>query len=288
MDDVKTYFLEELKQSDDKMHKIDDIQLGLVKFYFTTVFSLSTVIIALVNYKIYEDVDSLITLFLLLPLFCFGWVVHFTFKKLLIEYEGLEHTRNQVSEFFLHGSIKNEYKVNKSPFRAFYSLISWIVFINFIALVYRIFPFLRSINISVVVIIISSFVFLVILSTLSVVALNNARRKSRDARRIADVKQVQTALELYFNDNNKYPVVSSWEELSKELRKRPTYMSNLPIDPKNHEGFVYKYQVDFRGQHYIIDFKLEEDGDYEASPDGMEKVDLEKDRAFSEIEKNIK
>ena len=44
-----------------------------------------------------------------------------------------------------------------------------------------------------------------LLSTLAVVALNSARSKARDAKRIADIKQVQTALELYFNDNNRYP-----------------------------------------------------------------------------------
>jgi len=44
-----------------------------------------------------------------------------------------------------------------------------------------------------------------LLSTLSVVALNNARAKARDANRISDVKQMQTALELYFNDCNGYP-----------------------------------------------------------------------------------
>lgn len=45
-----------------------------------------------------------------------------------------------------------------------------------------------------------------ILSTLAVVALNNARLKSRDAKRVSDIKQVQTALELYFGDKNGYPV----------------------------------------------------------------------------------
>ena len=45
-----------------------------------------------------------------------------------------------------------------------------------------------------------------ILSTLAVVALNNAREKARDAKRIADVKQIQTALELYFTDQQGYPV----------------------------------------------------------------------------------
>jgi len=44
-----------------------------------------------------------------------------------------------------------------------------------------------------------------LLSTLAVVALNSARQKARDAKRVADIKQVQTALELYFNDQNRYP-----------------------------------------------------------------------------------
>lgn len=44
-----------------------------------------------------------------------------------------------------------------------------------------------------------------LLSTLAIVALNSARQKARDAKRVADAKQVQTALELYFNDRNAYP-----------------------------------------------------------------------------------
>jgi len=44
-----------------------------------------------------------------------------------------------------------------------------------------------------------------LLSTLAVVSLNNARTKSRDARRVADIKQMQTALELYFTDESTYP-----------------------------------------------------------------------------------
>jgi len=44
-----------------------------------------------------------------------------------------------------------------------------------------------------------------LLSTLAVVALNNARQKSRDAKRVADAKQIQTALEMYFNECSAYP-----------------------------------------------------------------------------------
>ncbi len=44
-----------------------------------------------------------------------------------------------------------------------------------------------------------------ILSTLAVVSLNNARVKARDAKRVSDMRQVQTALELYASDKNGYP-----------------------------------------------------------------------------------
>ncbi|NMC51616.1 prepilin-type N-terminal cleavage/methylation domain-containing protein [Candidatus Kuenenbacteria bacterium] len=52
-----------------------------------------------------------------------------------------------------------------------------------------------------------------LLATLSVVALNNARQKSRDAKRVSDIKQIQTALELYFVDQNGYPSVGTGQTL---------------------------------------------------------------------------
>ncbi len=58
-----------------------------------------------------------------------------------------------------------------------------------------------------------------LLSTLSVVALNNARAKARDANRISDVKQSQTALELYFNDCNGYPNSSSDSRREQRLHR---------------------------------------------------------------------
>lgn len=44
-----------------------------------------------------------------------------------------------------------------------------------------------------------------LLSTLSILALNQARARARDARRVADVSQMRTALEMYYNDNANYP-----------------------------------------------------------------------------------
>lgn len=44
-----------------------------------------------------------------------------------------------------------------------------------------------------------------ILSAVVLVSLNSARQKSRDARRLSDVRQIMTALEIYYNDNGGYP-----------------------------------------------------------------------------------
>ncbi len=44
-----------------------------------------------------------------------------------------------------------------------------------------------------------------VLAAISVVALNNARARARDSKRLADIKQIQTALELYYLDQDGYP-----------------------------------------------------------------------------------
>lgn len=44
-----------------------------------------------------------------------------------------------------------------------------------------------------------------ILASIVLVSLNGARMKARDARRISDLKAIQTALELYATTHGKYP-----------------------------------------------------------------------------------
>lgn len=48
-----------------------------------------------------------------------------------------------------------------------------------------------------------------LLAALAIIALGTARAKARDARRVADIKQIQTALELHFLDQNAYPLDSN-------------------------------------------------------------------------------
>src|SRR5687768_8851745 len=48
-----------------------------------------------------------------------------------------------------------------------------------------------------------------ILAAVVLVSLNSARQKARDGRRLADIRQIMNGLELFYNDNNRYPLPAS-------------------------------------------------------------------------------
>ena len=90
-----------------------------------------------------------------------------------------------------------------------------------------------------------------ILATIVLASLNGARRKARDTRRAADIKQIQLALELYFDGdgNGQYPISSgaacsapaAYFGLSSTLV--PKYISVLPTDPVlTGASACYKYR----------------------------------------------
>lgn len=89
-----------------------------------------------------------------------------------------------------------------------------------------------------------------LLSTLAVVALGNARVKARDAKRMSDLKQVQTALELYYTDQNAYPAGSAAPLGSgnyaclnasgfQAAGCANAYMGSVPSDPSPGQSYVY-------------------------------------------------
>ncbi|OGE76035.1 MAG: hypothetical protein A3K06_02015 [Candidatus Doudnabacteria bacterium RIFCSPHIGHO2_01_52_17] len=71
-----------------------------------------------------------------------------------------------------------------------------------------------------------------ILSAVVLVSLNSARAKSRDARRLADVRQIMTAFELFFNDNNRYPTVTASEPTPGDGTAPNTFSSYMSQYPK--------------------------------------------------------
>ena len=121
-----------------------------------------------------------------------------------------------------------------------------------------------------------------LLSTIAVVALNNARLKSRDAKRIADIKQIQTALDLFYNDANGYPTsVASGGAIS---NAGVTYMSTVPTNPApENDGtcsaanaYTYAPVGDFPYTSYTLSYCLGaqtgsvDAGIHTASPGGIE------------------
>jgi prepilin-type N-terminal cleavage/methylation domain-containing protein len=73
-----------------------------------------------------------------------------------------------------------------------------------------------------------------LLATMSIVALNSARARARDAKRVADIKQIQTALELYYNDKGVYPdtITFGGTLASSSI----VYMNNVPTAPTPADG----------------------------------------------------
>lgn len=92
-----------------------------------------------------------------------------------------------------------------------------------------------------------------VLASIVLASLNNARRKSRDARRITDVKQLQLALELYFDGagGSTYPdpAAGCIDPLADATGSGstfvPTYIPVEPLDPIT--DACYPYDVDVVG-----------------------------------------
>jgi len=105
-----------------------------------------------------------------------------------------------------------------------------------------------------------------LLSTLAVVALSSARQKARDSKRLADMKQVQTALELYHTDKSAYPTESTAVTLGAgnyaclgdsgfgAASCSGEYMALIPKDPQSSGSYAY---TSADGSTYQVDTALE-------------------------------
>jgi len=71
-----------------------------------------------------------------------------------------------------------------------------------------------------------------ILSSVVLASLNSARQKSRDAKRVSDIQNLQLALELYFDSKGEYPDLLT--DLSSDF---------IPSDPVDPLGGAYVYNA---------------------------------------------
>ena len=126
-----------------------------------------------------------------------------------------------------------------------------------------------------------------ILSSIVLASLNSARAKARDVRRIADLRQISLALELFYDQQGRYPVNSGgtcWD-LCDPTTSHMRYFSNCleqgvdcgfattnfqsvmakvpsdPLDnPSQNQGFNYAYFTGWEGRSsecYILGALME-------------------------------
>ncbi len=129
-----------------------------------------------------------------------------------------------------------------------------------------------------------------ILSSFAVVSLSGTRIKARDALRKADMAQIRTALNLYYDDNDRYPIcITNWDPGDSYFGTTPAdngegcyngqftadltggirpYMISVPKDPKNLNNFeavnggsdtyIYRYVSDASGSQYALVYETED------------------------------
>ncbi|MFH1030704.1 MAG: type II secretion system protein GspG [bacterium] len=100
--------------------------------------------------------------------------------------------------------------------------------------------------------------------TISAPKLNQSLAAARDANRKMNIRQVQTALNLYYDDNLSYPKYqgessgNSYKNLENFLvNSNNQYLSELPVDPLGKDKYVYKYWSN--GQKFEITYELEDE-----------------------------
>jgi len=104
-----------------------------------------------------------------------------------------------------------------------------------------------------------------VLATMVLVSLNSARMKARDVRRVADIRQVALALEMYYDNNSGtgYPGVSGnndWSTLKTCLEGtgfapcNVRYISSVPHDPGTN---AYEYWVAPGNNGHVLKATLE-------------------------------
>jgi len=146
-----------------------------------------------------------------------------------------------------------------------------------------------------------------LLSSVILAALNTTRSKGRDAKRVASVKQIQIALELYYDKNGVYPTSgscgatspnSSWCNSSESVSggywirnggsdNLSEYLSVDPLDPSQvaspnwtplNGGTIFYYASGYTGggpsgQWYMIVFGLENPNPSLEALDGVRACD---------------
>jgi len=127
-----------------------------------------------------------------------------------------------------------------------------------------------------------------ILASIVLASLDTSRKKGRDARRLSDIKQIQLALEVYYDQNNSFPpnIASAANSCGAgitcaSLLTTPGYISVVPQDPSNQHDYDYVPYASTAAPSTCISYHLgtslevnntalQNDKDTSAPPSGMQ------------------
>lgn len=105
-------------------------------------------------------------------------------------------------------------------------------------------------------------VILAVLSGLIAGGVLNSLKKGRDARRKADLQQIQRALEFYYEDNRTYPSSLTFGgQIVGPAPVSKVYMQKVPIDPNTSKTYYYCYETVSSPTKYKLYAVLENEND---------------------------
>ena len=103
-----------------------------------------------------------------------------------------------------------------------------------------------------------------ILASIVLVSLNDARERARDVKRVGDIRQLQLALEGYYDANDAYPggdgsdtTCAALSAISSDLV--PMHIGSMPTDPGGGSvAYAYDAATTADGQDYRLRADLED------------------------------
>ena len=100
-----------------------------------------------------------------------------------------------------------------------------------------------------------------ILSSIVMMSTDAAKQKSRDTRRVSNVREIAKALVLYADNNSIFPISATeititGEDAMSVALEGDGLISEVPTDP-THPTNPYTYQTDASGTTFTISFCLE-------------------------------
>jgi len=103
-----------------------------------------------------------------------------------------------------------------------------------------------------------------ILASIVLVSLGGARTKARDARRQSDIRQIQLAMEMYYDSGQAYYTLATMPTAI------GTYMATVPLDPQG-DGYGW-FDNTGDAQSYCVYATLEKVAYFAASPKGTKEL----------------